>query len=70
VTVFAHCPDREAHCSPKLFEMLPNFVHGDATFFGGVSAQVQRRVDLLAEDSFDCFRQRFAQFQTESHGIC
>ena len=49
--------------------MLANLVHSDATLFGGVLAQVQSRVDLLAKNSLESFRQGFAQFQTESHCV-
>ena len=36
--------------------MLANLVHSDATLFGGVLAQVQSRVDLLAKNSLESFR--------------
>ena len=44
-------------------------MHCDAALFGGVLAQVQSRVDLFAKNSLESFRQGFAQFQTESHGV-
>ena len=69
MTIFADRADREPHCGTELFEMLANLVHGDATLFGGVLAQVQSRVDLLAKNSLESFRQGFAQFQTESHCV-
>jgi hypothetical protein len=49
--------------------MLANFVDSNATLFGGVLATVQSRIDLFAKDALESFRQRFAQFQTESHGV-
>ena len=50
--------------------MLANFVHGHAPLFGGVLATVQSRVNFFAKNSLQSFRQGFAQFQAESHGVC
>ena len=53
--------------SAQLFKMLTNFVYGDAALLCGVPTQLQGRLDLFPEDSFQSVRQRFAQFQTEAH---
>jgi hypothetical protein len=69
VTIFADRADRQPHCGTELFEMLANLVHSNASLFGGVLAQAQSRVDLLAKNSLESFRQGLAQFQTESHCV-
>jgi len=65
----ADLADCDPHCGAQLFEMLANLVHGDATLLCRVLAQMQSRVDLLAKDSLESFREGFAQFQTESHCV-
>ena len=49
--------------------MLANFVHSDATLFGGVLAKCKAESICFAKNSLESFRQGFAQFQTESHGV-
>ena len=64
------CADRESHRRAQFFQVLAHFVHSDATLFGRVLAQVKSRVDLFGKNALESFRQGFAQFQTEAHGVC
>jgi hypothetical protein len=67
MSVLADFGNGKAHCRPQLFKVLANFVYGDAALLCGVPTQLQGRLDLFPEDSFQPNRQWFAQFQTEAH---
>ncbi len=62
--------DGKAHCRPQFFKMFANFVHGDTALLCRVPAQSKSRVELFAKNSLQSVRQRFAQFQTETHVVC
>src|SRR5262249_14130187 len=69
VAILADRTGRKPHCRPQLFKMLAHFVHRDTAFFGGILTQLNGGIGLFAKNSLQSFRQRFAQFQTEGHGV-
>ena len=67
VPILAHFAYGKMHRCSQLLKVFSNFVDCDAALPYGVPAQIQGRLDLFPEDSFQPIRQRFAQFQTEAH---
>jgi hypothetical protein len=59
----------KTHGCAQLLKVLSNFVDCDAALVRRVSAQLESGLDLFPEDSFQPVRQRFTQFQFETHRI-
>jgi hypothetical protein len=67
--IFADRTDGEAHCGAQFFQVFTHLVHGNAALLRRVAAQFKSRLDLFAKNSLQSVWQRFAQFQTEAHGV-
>src|SRR5437762_1738142 len=57
----------KTHRCAQLLKVFSNFVYSDAALLRRVAAQLESRLDLFPEDSFQPLGQRFTQLQTEPH---
>src|SRR5207248_3438644 len=67
--VLANFGNGKAHRRPQLLKVLANFVDCDPTLLRRVPTQLESKFALFPEDPFQSIRQRFAQFQFETHRI-
>ena len=69
MSVLADFAYGKTHRCAQFLKVLSNFVDCDAALLRRVAAQLEGRLDLFAEDSFQSVRQWFTQLQTEAHNV-